>query len=339
MTKRLVFPDRLRRREILALGGAGLLASLLPQHAFAKATADVSVQLNWLETGDFAPLFAAELKGFDTAAGVRQMFVPGGPQMDPIQSVAGGSAMVGIGATIGQAALARANGIPVKVFAAFNRQSPAGLISLAKNPIRTPQDAIGKRIGLQGGARLVWSIIMAENGLTEDQMTIVPVAGDVTPLVSEQVDGFWGTAINQHLSLKLQGIDNNIMPRGEAGAPEHFGVLFALEDSIRDNAHLIVQWLRGTIEGARFAKENPAEVAAHIVARSPDLQLKLEQQQQMLEASRAFEPASSAELRLLQIDEAAARTAIEQLGKAQQLPTAVSLEDLMVPELLDRAYA
>src|SRR5215217_1294710 len=134
MTRNLTFRPALTRRHFMALAGGGVLAAGSFGRVLAQSEAvDLTVQLNWLETADFAPAFAAELKGFDVARGVRQTFNPGGPQVDPIQSVAGGAAPVGIVASVGQAALARANGIPLKILAAFNRSSPIGLISLADN--------------------------------------------------------------------------------------------------------------------------------------------------------------------------------------------------------------
>jgi NitT/TauT family transport system substrate-binding protein len=329
----------LSRRNLLALGGAGLAATMFANPLRAQELTPLTVQLNWLETGDFAAIFAAEMKGFDAARGIKQSFIPGGPQIDPVQSVAGGAAPIGIAASVGQLALARAAGIPVKMLGAFFRQAPTGLISLADNPIRTPQDAVGKRIGLQGGARSPWSIILAANGIKESDMTIVPVAGDVTPLVSKQVDGYWGTAVNQHLALKAQGIDNQIMTRGDAGAPEHFEVVFALERTIKRQGDEISRWLAAVIEGQRFTQQHPEEVGAYIAERSPDLQLKPEGQKAQVTAALAFIPATGKDLPLLRIDEENATLAVEQLTAQGMLQSAVSVADLLDTETLDNAYA
>lgn len=330
---------RMNRRGVLALGGAGLLAAGLGGRAMAQQAADFPVQLNWIETGDFASLFVAEKMGFDTAHGIKQAFVPGGPQVDPVQSVAGGTGVVGLGGAITQCALARSNGIPVKVIGAFFRSSPVGLISLAANPIKTPQDAVGKRIGLQGGARLPWSIILREAGLSEDQMTIVPVAGDITPLVSGQIDGYWGTAVNQHITLKLQGIDNHIMTRNTIGAPEHFLTIFAMEQTLAERGDQIVGWLQAMIEGQEYVMANPDEAAAYVVERSPSLQLNAEQQRQQVNGSLGFIQPPGRELPLLAVDMEGAQTALDQIAAMDMLPTPVTLADLVDTSFVERAHA
>lgn len=330
----------LSRRNFMALAGAGMLASGLSGRAFAQAaTTDLAVQLNWLETPDFAPLFAAELKGYDTARGIKQSFIPGGPQIVPIQSVAGGAAPVGFIATLGACAVARANGIPIKVIGATNRSSPIGLISLADNPIKTPADVVGKRIGLQGGARLTWSIILKENDLTENDMIIVPVAGDISPLVSKQVDAFWGSAVNQHISLTRAGVPNEIMTARDAGAPEHFGVIFTLENTATERRAEIVSWLAAVIEGQRYYMENPDEVAEHIVARSPALQLDAEQVKEQAKAILSFINPPGRDIELLRVDEEGGAQALAQLGEQGQLPSPVALGDILDHSLLDEAYS
>lgn len=329
----------LTRRRLLALGGAGLAAAGLGLRAQAQDLVDIAVQLNWLETADFSGPFAAEMQGFDTALGIKQSFTPGGPQVDAVQSVAGGTGLVGFGGAISQIAQARAAGIPVKMIGALYRNSPVGLISLADNPILTPQDAIGKRIGLQGGARLTWSIILKENGISEDQMTIVPVAADLSPLISKQVDGYWGTAVNQHISLKLQGIDNQIMTRASTGAPEHFEVMFVMEKTIEERGDDLVKWLKAVRQGQQFVIDNTDAVADYIVARSPALQLKPEQQRAQAAASLGFINPPGKELPLLRIDEEGAATAIAQMDAMGILPAKVTLADILDTSLLDRADA
>ena len=154
---------------------------------------DVSIQLDWIETIGWGPFFAAEQQGYATEVGLKQIFIPGGPQVDPLQAIAGGSAPIGITGGLNQLVLARSNGLPLKGFGAMTQRLPFGLISLSDNPITTPQDAIGKRVGLQTGARSTWALILAANNMTEDQMTIVSVGVDPTPLVNGEVDGYWGT--------------------------------------------------------------------------------------------------------------------------------------------------
>src|SRR5438045_2455754 len=90
--------------------------------------------------------------------------------------------------------------------------------SAQATPIPTPtaKDAVGKKIGLQSGARGPWATILSLSGLKESDMTIVPVQFDPTPLVQGQVDGFWAFAFNQPLVLQAQGLDTVFMTAFDA---------------------------------------------------------------------------------------------------------------------------
>ena len=50
---------------------------------------------------------------------------------------------------------ARANGIPVRMFATSYQGTPTGVISKATKPIRTPQDLIGKTVAVSAKASTV----------------------------------------------------------------------------------------------------------------------------------------------------------------------------------------
>ena len=235
------------------------------------------LQLNWIETGDFSPLFAAELKGYDRAAGLNLAFAPGGPQVDAIQVVAGGAAPVGLIANTHQIVGARANGIPVRMFATSYQGTPTGVISKATKPIRTPQDLIGKKIGVQAGARAAFALMLAAANIAPERLTIIPVGIDPTPLISDQVDGYWGTAVNQAITLRMQGIPNEILTSQTAGLPSYWQLYFATDKVIAEQGDALVRLLQTVIRGGQYFRDNPDEVAAHIVKRSPQLNLNPEQ--------------------------------------------------------------
>jgi hypothetical protein len=56
----------------------------------------VKVQLLWIEDVEFAGNLAVEKQGFGKEEGVIQTLIPGGPQTNAIQAVAGGSAPIGL---------------------------------------------------------------------------------------------------------------------------------------------------------------------------------------------------------------------------------------------------
>jgi ABC-type nitrate/sulfonate/bicarbonate transport system substrate-binding protein len=324
---------------MLALGGGGLAALSLAGRAYSQTASELRIQLNWLETADFSAAFAAEKEGYDKAEGIKQIFFPGGPQVDAVQSVAGGTGDVGFGGSIVQMALARINGIPVRMMGALYRNSPAGLISLAENPIRLPQDAVGKRIGLQGGARLSWANILRNNGLDDKQMTIVPVGADVSPLVNKQVDGYWGMAINQRVGLEMRGVETEFMSTAAAGAPGQFDIVFAMEDGIQKRRNDIVSWLKALRKGQEYSMANPDAIGNYVVERSPSLKLDPKQQILQIKAAMDYINPPGKELPLLKIDVEGANVNLDQMLAIGALPRKIELDEFFDGSLVEESYA
>jgi NitT/TauT family transport system substrate-binding protein len=298
----------------------------------------VKVQLAWIEDATWAALYASETQGYAKEEGIEQDFLPGGPQVDPIQAVAGGAAPFGFIGGLNQLILARSNGIPVKAFGTLWQSLPFGLISLASNPIKTPKDAIGKKIGLQSGSRSTWALILAANNLTESQMTIVPVGVDPTPLVSGQVDGYWGTATGQLITLKSQGVQAQMMYMADSGVPGYGEMMIAPEKTLQDQEDLLVRWLKAAIKGGQYYIGHTDELAQYVVTRSPSLNLKLDVQQatarQLADVLQSPLTKSKA---LYWMDQAVATNLVDIMLRAGQIRTKIDANDLMTLTILQKA--
>ena len=323
------------------LAAAGSLTSILAACAAPPPPAPpakVKVQLNWVENSQWGPLLAAEKEGYAKEAGVEQELLPGGPQVDPIQAVAGGTAPLGIIGGLNQLVLARAGGIPVKGFGAMWQNLPFGLISLAAKPIKTPKDTIGKKIGLQSGARSTWALIMAANNMTEDQMTIIPVGVDPTPLVSGQVDGYWGTATGQLIALKSQGVQVEMMFMADAGAPGYGSVFFALEKTLQEQEDLLVRWLKAVIKGGQYYLTHPDEIGEYAVKRSPSLNLKVDDEKAQARALVDFcqSPLTKSKA-LYWMDPAIATNLVDVMLRAGQIKAKLETKDILTTAILEKA--
>ena len=107
--------------------------------------------------------------GMYASEGVAPTFLSGGPDILVETVLAGGGADVGITGGFGSVVDANAAGTDFVIFASTYQTAPRGLLSLASNPVRTPQDLVGKRIGAQQGARSIIDAIFAVNGLPAGQ--------------------------------------------------------------------------------------------------------------------------------------------------------------------------
>ena len=75
------------------------------------------------------------------------------------------------------------------------------------SPIKTPEDMIGKKIGVQATNEPVWNAFLKANDIDPSKITKVPVQFDPQPLVNGEVDGWFSFVTNEPNLLKVQGVD------------------------------------------------------------------------------------------------------------------------------------
>src|SRR3989442_1821143 len=207
----------LTRRDLLRAGGAlslgvlgagiaaacgGTAAAPSPSaSAGGAATATpkppqpVSMRLRWLPHSQYAGAFVALDKGYYKERGIDLRIDPGGPNIDPVSLTASGSNTIGNVASIAAMFLARSNGIPVRAFATALQRHPFAFITLDQK-INSPQDFVGKRIGIQATARPLIDAVIAKYNLPRDKIQISVIGSDTVPLKTGQVDIITGWVID-----------------------------------------------------------------------------------------------------------------------------------------------
>jgi len=137
------------------------------------------------------------------------------------------------------------------------QKSPFGLLSLADNPISTPEDMVGKRLGGPEGDQVFLDAVLTINGLQAGDYDFVPIGFDAAPLVNGQVEGMTCYVTNQPLYLDIDGIDNVTMLFADVGMPSYADMLFADRAYLNENHDAMVRFLRATIAGWDYANASP----------------------------------------------------------------------------------
>ncbi len=324
---------------VAACGPAGPAAtspSAAPATATAKPTltpATVKAQIG-VQNVEFAGSIAADQQGFMKNVAIMQELLAFGPNVQPITVVASGSALAGVIGGADTLLKARASGIPVVAIGTMYQKAPSGLVSLAKNPIRTPKDAVGKRIGLQTGARGPWATILSLAGLKESDMTIVPVQFDPTPLVQGQVDGFWAFAFNQPLVLQAQGLDTVFMTAFDAGYKFYGDAIITSDTAVKASANELARWLGATQKGWDYTFGHVDEVAKLVVDKSPALNLDLKQQTAQLKAEAEFMKSPKG---FFSMEAATWQAGIDILKSLNQLDKPITAAEVMNTSILEMA--
>lgn len=262
------------RRRLLKEGATGAAAvttlgsmSLVGfGSALAQQAKPLSFQLSWIKSIQYGGFFAGLDQGSFKKFGIEPTFVSGGPNVDPVGNVASGQSQLG-DRPIGPLIIAKDKGIPIKVIGTVFQKSPYSIISLAKSPIKTPQDMKGKTIAVPTSGRPLVLYMMLGAGLKAEDVNMVPASPDPSALVSGQIDGYCGYVTNQGVMLKTRGVDIYAIAAQDYGLPETTGTIYGREDFLAANKELVVSFLKGAVEALGWALKNPEQTAKLMVEK------------------------------------------------------------------------
>ena len=152
--------------------------------AGTKDLGELTFQLSWIKNVEFAGEYIADTNGYYKDAGFSKVtLLSGGPTVQQDSVVQGGKALVCISAPdITSAAINQ--GADLVTIGAQYQKNPFAVMSLATKPINTPDDMIGKKIGVQATNEAVWNAFLKANAIDPCKITKVPVQFDPPPLVA-----------------------------------------------------------------------------------------------------------------------------------------------------------
>lgn len=259
---------QLSRRQLLKGLGTIALVSLLrrPAPAGAAPTGPLAVQLGWISNVEYAGEYVADNKGYYLAEGIRPEFRSGGPEVDGISQLVSGKAFATLNNLVG-VAHSVSNGARLKIVAATFQKDPLTIISLPKNPIRTPKEMVGKRVGVSPVQYLFFTAFCAINRIDPKSLTIVPAGFDPAPLVTGQVDGFVSFMTNQPMQLAERGIQTEALVWADFGWNQFTNCFVVREDVLTDigKRDQLVKLLRGTVKGWQDVISDPENAAKLMV--------------------------------------------------------------------------
>ncbi|MEP3636500.1 MAG: ABC transporter substrate-binding protein [Paracoccaceae bacterium] len=274
--------SHLSRRSFLQTGAAlGVTASGLP--AFAGGHANVNFQLSWLHSVQFGGSYIAAHKGYWSDLGLDVSLTQGGPNAPVEPPVVSGNALMGISAADFTAA-AVAEGAPFKIVAVAMQKNPFAIASLVGNPVNTPADLVGKKIGMAVANTPVLQALCTLNNVDINEIEIVPTQYDPAPLVSGQVDCLLCWETDLPVAMTTQGVENTTMLMADYGYAVHSQTYIATEDAVANRRADLVNLLKGEVKGWNDYLADTDAAAALTVEMFPDAGLDLDAQK--LQAAR-----------------------------------------------------
>ncbi|WP_278236912.1 ABC transporter substrate-binding protein [Isoptericola sp. AK164] len=226
---------------------------------------EISVQYSWIKNEEFAGEFYAYENGYYDEAGFDEVVGISGPDTG-VAKLLSGSVEVALSdaASIG-AAIAEQDA-PLKIIGATFQKNPFTILSLADGAdISSPEDLVGKTIGVQDSNSSVFAALLQANGIDEGDVTVVPVDFDPTPLMNEEVDGFMAYLTNEALTVELAGYDVTNLAYAENGVPYVAETFSVTDQYLEENPDLLKAFLTAEIKGWTDVFTEPAEDTVALV--------------------------------------------------------------------------
>ena len=252
----------------LKFGAAAALA--LGLAAPAAQAEDVTLQLKWVTQAQFAGYYVAKDKGFYEEEGLDVEILPGGPDVAPVQVLAGGGADVMVD-WMPSALAARERGVPVVNIAQPFKSSGMMLTCLKESGITSPEDFPGKTLGVWFyGNEYPFLSWMGHLGIpTEggaDGVTVLKQGFNVDPLLQKQAACISTMTYNEYWQVIDAGIseaDLITFKYEDQGVATLEDGLYALEGKLADPAfaETMVKFVRASMKGWKYAEANPDEAA------------------------------------------------------------------------------
>jgi len=308
----------------------------------AVAPADLgtmSLRLSWIKNSEFAGAYMADTNGYYTAAGFSSVDLQaGGPSATAAEvDVSSGKALVGISAPDIVAAAITA-GAELTCIGAEYQKNPFCVMSLADNPIKTPEDMYGKKFGLQSANQVVWDAFVAATGIDDSKIEKFPAQFDPQPLVDGECDCWFSFVTNEPNLLKVAGHETVSFLLADFGYPLVSEVYVVKKETVEKSPEVLKGFLKAQIQGWRDVQADPAK-AAELTTSKYGADLGLDTAEQQLEVETELTlvfTEESIKNGILTVSDELIKENVDVLAKAG---LTIKAEDLFDLSLLKEVYA
>ncbi len=252
----------LRRASMtgLALGVAPSILAACGSDDEAAGGGDfgaLNLQLNWITNAEFAGTYVAVEEGYYEANGFSEVnVVPGGPDVAVEPAVIAGQSKFAYTVSESMAA-AIGEGADLKVIGAGFQNNPFGVMSMADAPLTSPQDMVGKKIGVQAVNDGLWDALLAINEIDPESVEKIPAGFDPAPFVNGEVDGWFSFVTNEPHILRAEGIDVVDFSLSDFGFELYQQLLITTTEVLENEPELLVAAMKSELQGWQATIADP----------------------------------------------------------------------------------
>ena len=320
-------------------GATGTAGPTTAVAASAGPLTSVKFQQSWLLDVEFAGLYAAIEKGFFKNYGLDVTPVPGGVSVDPRTLVSAGTDLLGSVSEGTDEVLGISNGADYKAIAAVYQQNPGCLMVKANSGINSVKDLVGKSIGIQNPARQQILAILSYNNINPSQVSLVTVGSDPSVFAAGKVDAWMAFAFNEPVAMALQGIQTKCFSYSEIGLPAYGDAIIAKNSTIQQQPDLLAKFVKGLQQGWQYTIDHTDEMLQFSL-KDYAKQADAKQQTDQIKVEIPMLTSSDTQAHgLLWMDTNVWQKTIDFMSNAKLLGKAVTVDDVMTMDILNRAAA
>jgi NitT/TauT family transport system substrate-binding protein len=253
------------KRRMLGVFLISTIAGTVPSLP-AAARDLVTMRLGWTMEGQYLPYVWALDQGYFAAEGIDVKILEGRGSGNTAQLVGAKTDTFG-GADASSAALARAEGAPVKVIATFIQRSEGTVVSYAASRITKPADLIGKKVATSQGSSsaALFQVMLKASGIPESKIDLVGVqsTAKVASLLQRRVDAITGLMTSECVLVKQKSPGQQIacMPMADFGVKSLGAGLIVNDDTLKQDPDLVRRFVLASTRGWTEAVKDPAKAA------------------------------------------------------------------------------
>jgi ABC-type nitrate/sulfonate/bicarbonate transport system substrate-binding protein len=266
------------RRSLLRTIGAGTLAApAILRTVNAQGLRKIKFTLSWMPEGTYAFVYVAKALGAWKRFGLDVDIARGYGSLPAAQAVAQGLFDFSTGNSSAVVQLV-AKGLPLCSLCLMDYNSAMGLVFPDEQPIRTPKDLEGKRIGqsMSSADAAFFAPFAVKNGVDINKITIVNLDPRVRTqaLMNGEVDAITGFASTLVGAIGPSGRRVRYMLYGNYGVFLYGNSgLLTQQSRLRDDPELCQSMATGILEGLKYCLTNPDEAKQLFLGSVPELKM------------------------------------------------------------------
>lgn len=246
-------------------------APVIPPSPTSAPLTQVSVVMGYIPHVQYAPFFVAEEKGYFAEEGI-QVNYNWGFEFDGIKLVGGNQSDFAI-VTGDQILQARAQDIPIVYIGNWYNAFPISVASFADKNIKTPQDLVGKKVGLPGlfgASYTAWRALLYTQNIKEQDVRAENIGfTQVQALDQGTVDAAVVYANNEPVQLELSGKTLNEIKTWQYAKLVGNGVA-TNEAMLKNRPQIARAFVRALLRGVQDSINNPDQALQLTVKHLPE---------------------------------------------------------------------